>query len=90
VRITPRHERHEQRAADIAKVIAIIETTGERQVDAGDSSSRNLQGDRRVLRMIPVHAYGVGGTVPGTNPLAELLRQERLTTRRRVRHWPER
>lgn len=81
MRITPRHERHAQRQADIAKVVDIIETTGERHIEAGNSTTRNLQGDRRVLRMIPVCAYGVGGTQPGTEPLAALLETERRSQR---------
>lgn len=31
-------------------------------------------GDPRVLRAIPVIARGVGGTIPGTQPLTEVLR----------------
>ena len=37
-----------------------------------------LPGDTRRLRGIPVCAMGVGGTSPGTNPLAALLMSERL------------
>lgn len=33
-------------------------------------------GDPRVLRAIPVIARGVGGTIPGTEPLAALITSE--------------
>lgn len=34
-------------------------------------------GDERKLRGIPVQARGVGGTMPGSDPLAEVLRSDR-------------
>lgn len=82
MRIYPRHERHAQREADIAKVCQIIDTVG------GDATSfelkaqtrliRNTAADARVLRMIPVVAEGVSGTAPGTDPLAETIERERV------------
>lgn len=32
--------------------------------------------DTRVLRMLPVHARGVCGVIPGTDPEAALVRKE--------------
>ena len=34
-------------------------------------------GDRARMRGVPIQAIGVGGTLPGTQPLEELLRKER-------------
>lgn len=45
---------------------------------------RSGAGDHTRLRMIPVHAPGVGGTIPGTNPIAEVIRQERWRNVRRT------
>jgi len=41
-------------------------------------------GDPRVLRAIPVIARGVGGTVPGTDPLGALLTSDHRTRYARV------
>lgn len=41
-----------------------------------------LPGDTRRLRGIPVQARGVGGTSPGSNPLAALLAHEHQQQRR--------
>lgn len=38
---------------------------------------RTSEGDRWRMRHIPVIAKGVGGTAPGTNPLAAVLRKDR-------------
>ncbi len=89
MRIYPRHELAAQKARDLEKVRAIVETTGERPVvNAGTRSMRNTAGDARVLRMIPVCAEGVGGTIPDTNPLQcyidEEARRERRSSRIRT------
>ena len=34
-------------------------------------------GDRMRMRGVPIQAIGVGGTLPGTQPLDEVLRKER-------------
>lgn len=81
MRIINRHERHAQRQADIAKIVAIVETVAGEIHPAATTRSRNLEGDSRVLRMIPVTARGVTGTVPGTEPLAAAITHEALAVR---------
>lgn len=77
MRIVPRHVLHEERERAIAKVIAIVASVGgSSHVGAGTRRSRNTAADARVLRMIPVVAEGVGGTIPHTQPLQELLSRE--------------
>lgn len=89
MRILPRHVVYEQRLADLAKVVHIIETVGgagtNNSVRAGTQRYRNTAADARVLRMIPVVAEGVGGRVPGTNPLDELIAAESRNSRHSVR-----
>lgn len=85
MRIVPRHVVYEQRMRDLAKVVEIIETTGDRQVEATTRLGRNTAADARVLRMIPVCAEGVGGKIPGTNPLEALIETEKRNTRHSVR-----
>lgn len=43
------------------------------------NNGRNLNPDPADLRGIPCIARGVGGTSPGTNPLAAFLQAERRT-----------
>lgn len=87
MRIYPRHVRHAEREADIAKVIRIIASVGgEREtVKPGTKRYRNTAADARVLRMIPVTAEGVAGTIPETNPLDALLRAESRNVRHGIR-----
>lgn len=68
MRIVPRHQRIEQRARDLAKVVAIIDATEDSTPLAATQLTRNLQGDARVMRMIPICAQGVPGTAPDTDP----------------------
>jgi len=42
---------------------------------------RTAPGDQRRLRYIPVHARGVGGTIPGTDPLAQIIAAEQRNNR---------
>ena len=77
--------RTEQQARDLQKIQHIIETTGgdtPQPVAAKTIRYRNTAADRRVMRMIPISAIGVGGTAPGTDPLLELLLQEQRQRRR--------
>lgn len=63
MRIVPRHERHEQRARDLAKVIAIVEGTNTAAPDprARRVASRSAEGDTLRLRGWPIVARGVAG-----------------------------
>lgn len=67
------------------KLAAILLETGEPAPPA--TLTRNLigyrssEGDLQRLRAIPCIAKGVGGTVPGTNPVSALLAQERKRLR---------
>lgn len=87
MRIYSRQERHAQREADIAKVVGIVASVGgeSETVKAGTKRYRNTAADARVLRMIPVTAEGVAGTMPETNPLDALLRQEARNLRNGIR-----
>ena len=84
MRIMPRHVVHEQREQAIAKVIAIVAAaSGEAEnVRAKTKRYRNTAADARVLRMIPVCAEGIGGTIPDTQPLQTYIANEA----RRERH----
>lgn len=82
MRIVPRHVRLQQQAAAIARVIHIVSTVGgDDQVEAKTRRYRNTAADSRVLRMIPVTADGVGGTIPGTDPLGHLIEMEQKALR---------
>lgn len=48
-------------------------------------SGRDRSGDRATMRHLPVVARGVGGTMPGTDPLGALLAKERRQRRRAKR-----
>lgn len=71
------HERTEQRTA-LEKIQNMI-LTDEQPTTSKHIGYRSGEGDRQRLRAIPVIAAGIPGTIPGTNPLAELIRQERLS-----------
>lgn len=47
------------------------------------AAGETLAGDRERLRGVPVVARGVGGAIPHTSPLAELMQREE----RRERQW---
>lgn len=55
------------------KLARILIETGE-ETPPATVSRATLPGDTRRLRGIPVCGPNVGGTSPGTNPLAALLR----------------
>lgn len=42
---------------------------------------RSGEGDRQRLRAIPVIAPSISGTIPGTNPLAEIIQREQRQDR---------
>lgn len=79
----PRHIRAQQKAADLAKIERLVNGTPDREkpADRTPKRTRNLEGDARVMRAIPICAEGVPGTEPGTDPLAEYLRKEALLER---------
>lgn len=84
MRITPRHERAEQRARDLEKVIRIIDntpTTTTTTTTAKQIGYRSGEGDRQRMRAIPVIAEAVGGTIPGTDPLDALIAKEAAAER---------
>ena len=39
--------------------------------------------DRVAMRVLPLLAKGVGGTMPGTNPLAEVIQSDGRSRRRK-------
>jgi len=54
------------------------DTTTTEHVNAGRTTDPDDPDVRhRQMRMIPITAKGIGSTVPGTNPVAELLRNNR-------------
>lgn len=81
--MSPRWITTAQKARDLAKIEQIIRTTGgdNEPVKATTRNHRNTPADARVLRMIPVTARGVAGTIPTTNPLDECLAREQRRTR---------
>lgn len=88
MRIVPRHELHAQKAADLERVIRIVDGTPERQ---GKSAGKQIgfrsgEGDRQRMRAIPVIAEAVGGTIPGTNPLDALIDAETRAERMSLAH----
>lgn len=73
----PRHIRAQQKAADLAKIERLVNAVPEREppADKGPRKTRNLEGDARVMRAIPICAEGVPGTAPGTEPYEETERR---------------
>lgn len=61
-------------------MLAARHTEAQRIRDLIDNG-HGISGEATELRGIPVQAQGVGGTSPGTNPLAETIRR---STRRRI------
>ena len=65
------------RLEDERKIAAVIlDNTEEPAPEKNPKRELAKPGDPRVLRAIPVIARGVGGTVPGTDPLAACLALE--------------
>lgn len=75
MRIVPRHQRAEERAADIEKVIRIVDGTPTTTKSPGKQvGHRSGEGDQKRMRAIPVIAPAVLGTIPGTDPYLETER----------------
>lgn len=77
MRIVPRHQRAEERAADIEKVIRIVDgtpTTPAAKSPGKQVGYRSGEGDQKRMRAIPVIAPAVLGTIPGTDPYLETER----------------
>ena len=76
--ILPRFNAAMNAIEDERKVARIILDAGETP-EPMTNPTRQLAkpGDPRVLRAIPVIARGVGGCIPGSNPLAALLLSDR-------------
>lgn len=69
-----RYHAASERIADEQKLGRILLES--QSVEAPKTVSRaTLPGDMRRLRGIPITARGVGGTSPGTDPLAAVLRR---------------
>jgi hypothetical protein len=83
--ILPRFFRRMLEIEDAEKIGRILRETGELPPEANGkvihSSADGHRTDRR--RGLPIVARGVSGTAPGTDPVAELLRQEARDERRR-------
>ena len=73
-RILPRFYRHQLASQDADNITRILNEAGANTTEPTVTRA-TLPGDRRRLRGIPV-VGGVGGTSPGTDPLAELMRKE--------------
>jgi hypothetical protein len=73
--LLPRFHRLQLAREDSTKVAKITgQSTASERVQPGLALAK--PGDPRVLRAIPVIARGVGGTIPGTEPLGALLHRE--------------
>ncbi len=63
-----------------AKLARILIDTGEPTPPTNTTRKltgyRSGEGDRQRMRAIPVIAEGVGGTIPGTHPLAALIAKD--------------
>lgn len=75
------------RAEEAERLRRIAEITAEAEANAPDEAPSTvaratLPGDSRRLRGIPVIGR-VSGTSPGSDPLAEVLRNERMRERQR-------
>lgn len=71
-RLLPRYYRRQLEAEDKAKIAAILVESGEAVETHAPATA---PGDPLRLRGLPV--VGVGGAIPGTNPLQVLLRKNR-------------
>jgi hypothetical protein len=72
----PRSYRRQLEAADRAKIEAILRELGDDDEPA-TAAGATARGDGRRLRGIPAVGRGTSSTMPGTDPLRELLRKER-------------
>ena len=78
--LLPRFQRRQQEVEDERRIARIILETGGSEKDARASLrlvSRSADGhDPARLRGLPAIGRNVSGEIPGTNPLAALLRKE--------------
>ena len=65
-------QEHDERQRAIEKILR-----QNVELDSRRTTRATAAGDSAKLRGIPVQARGVGGTSPGTDPLAALLDKER-------------
>lgn len=71
-RVLPKYHRRQLEQLDQRRVDrAVRESVQPRRVEGAAAG-----GDAQTLRGIPVQARGVGGTSPGSNPLAYVLERE--------------
>lgn len=71
---------HELRAAQARILATIVQDLDPDSPELETYKTRHIAspaGDERKLRGIPVQAPGIGGTMPGTNPLARTLSNDR-------------
>ncbi len=72
---------HEQLAVErqkLERLIGLAQTVEPTPTGRKLIGYRSSEGDRQRMRAIPVIAEGVGGTIPGTEPLAALIAKQRL------------
>ncbi len=73
--LLPRYHRRQLARED---AVAVDKAVGYASDEPSTQQAPRLQlakpGDPRVLRAIPVIARGVGGAIPGSNPLTEAMR----------------
>ena len=74
--IARQHAEHENERRALERAISIAHTS-ELEPAGNRIGYRSAPGDLQRLRAIPCIAEGVGGTIPGTNPLAALIAAER-------------
>jgi len=79
--LLPRFFRFQQRIEDEKAVARAILEAGEDEAPALRAGA-TAGGDRRRARGVPIVGPGIGGTAPGTDPLAALIAKEN----RRRRH----
>ena len=72
-----RYYRRMQELEDLKRICQIILEGGEVEAEAGLPLRRSADGHNRDRRRgLPVISKGIGGTSPGTDPVAALLRKE--------------
>ena len=69
--LLPRFHRRQLEVEDRAAIERIVQ---EAVSETSTVARATLPGDTRLLRGIPVCAFGVAGVSPGTDPLGALLR----------------
>jgi hypothetical protein len=75
--ILPRFYRHMQELEDLKRIGQILLEGGEVERESGLPLRRSADGHNRDRRRgLPMISKGIGGTSPGTNPLAAVLRKE--------------